>query len=98
MPNETRENRQTIRIGFEHILRMPLHGPDETLVQHSGRFDEAVRSDGHWRQAISEVLDGLVVQRIHLNDVFAQQCLEVSFQHDLMRRGAVRLALAVDDV
>ena len=98
MPDKARKQRQTIRISLEHILRMPLHGPNETLVCHPCRFDEAVGGNSHRYQIAAEVFDGLVVQRVHFEDVFAQQSLEVSIQHDLMRRDTIWLALPVDDV
>lgn len=50
---------------------MPLDGPDKTLAQHLHRFDDAVGSDGHRCQTFAEVFDGLVVQRVHFEDVFA---------------------------
>ena len=77
---------------------MPLNGPDKTLIRHLYRFDDAVRSDSHGCQITAEVFGGLVVLCVHFEDVFAQQHLEVSFQHDLMCRDSVWLALAVDDV
>ena len=98
IPDIARKNSQAIQICFEHVLGMPLDSPDETLARHSCGFDEAVRSDSHRRQITAEVFDGLVVQRVHFEDVFAQQRLEVSIQHDLMRRDTIWLALPVDDV
>jgi len=71
LPNKPRKYSQTIRISFEHILRMPLDGPDETLARHSCRFDDAVGGDSHRYQIISEVFDGLVVQRVHFEGFFA---------------------------
>ena len=40
--HKPRKHPQTIRIRLEHVLGMPLHGANETLVGHSSSFDEAV--------------------------------------------------------
>ena len=71
MLHKARENRQTILVRPEKILGMPLDGPGKTLAEHLCRFDDAVGSDGHRRQTFAKVFDGLVVQRVHLEDVFA---------------------------
>ena len=41
--HKPRKHLQTISIRLEHVLGMPLHGTDETLVGHSSSFDETVR-------------------------------------------------------
>ena len=96
MFNKAREYSQTIRVCPEHVLGMPLYGPDKMLAHHLHCLDDAVRSDGHRYQIIAEVFRGLVMQSIHLKDVFAQQRLQISVQRDCMRRNTVRLALSVN--
>ena len=51
---------------------MPLHGADEAFASHFYGFDEAVGGLGHGNQAVAKVFDGLVVQRVHFEGVFAQ--------------------------
>ena len=51
---------------------MPLHSADETLALHFYGFDETIGGFGHGNQVFAKVFDGLVVQRVHLEDVFAQ--------------------------
>ena len=76
---------------------MPLDGPDKTLAHHLKSFNDAVWGDGHGCQIIAEVFGGLVVQRVHFDNVPAQQRLQISVQFDLMCWDFIRLALSVDD-
>ncbi len=72
MLHKARKYRQTILIRLEQVLGMPLDSPDETLFWHLDRFNEAVGSNRHRSQTAAEVLDSLVVQRIHFEDILAQ--------------------------
>ena len=71
LPHKPRKHPQTISIRLEHVLGMPLHGADETLARHFYGFDETVVGFGHGDQILAKVFDGLVMQRVHFEGVFA---------------------------
>ena len=92
------KDRQTIGIRPEQVLGMPLHGPYKTLTRQLHRLDEAIGSDCHRDQSFAEVPNRLMVQRVYVQEVFAQQGLKVTTQGDLMRWGVVRFALSVNNL
>ncbi len=71
--NQAEEKLQLSGIACEHQLRVPLHTDDEACARHLHAFDDAVGGPGHRLQSGRQVLHRLVMIRVDLECIIAQE-------------------------
>ena len=68
------EERRTVF--FHQLLRMPLHGPNESLLGIVNGFDDSILAATHHGKAGGNILDGLMVETVHCDHIPSDQVVK----------------------